>query len=173
MDSPNCPKSAVGQDGQVGQWITMDSPNCPKSAVGQDGQVGQWIPMDSPNCPTCMVQWGGPRWDCGFQWSVPPVLRVASFPGTQWDKIDRWDVVGPVVHCIWWALVGQWIPMVGPTCPTWYSDSGFLSLEKIFCKVSTAYLFQQSRLSKQGETGTSHLSSTARGTNPVQAGDGV
>ena len=129
VDSPDCPKSAVGQDGQVGQWIPMDSPDCPKSAVGQDGQVGQWIPMDSPNCPKSavgqdgqvgyggpggtvdsngqshvsnMVQWGGPRWDCGFQWSVPPVQH-----GT-----------------VGWAQVGLWIPMVSPTCPTWTSGVG-------------------------------------------------
>ena len=33
----------------------------------------------------------------------------------QWDRTDS---------RIWWARVGQWIPMDSPTYPTWYSGIG-------------------------------------------------
>ena len=79
---------------QVGQWIPMVSPTCPTwySGVGPGGTVDS----NGQSHLYYMVQWGGPRWDSGFQWSVPPVLH-----GT-----------------VGWAQVGQWIPMVSPTCTT-------------------------------------------------------
>ena len=43
--------------------------------------MGQWIPMDSPTYPTwysgigLTIGFGGPEWDSGFPWTVPPVLH--------------------------------------------------------------------------------------------------
>jgi len=44
-------------------------------------KMGQWIPMDGPTYPTWYsgigrtVRFGGPEWDSGFPWTVPPILH--------------------------------------------------------------------------------------------------
>jgi len=83
------------------QWDRTDSRIC-------WARVGQCIPMDSPTYPTWYsgigqtVGFVGPEWDSGFPWQSHLSYMV------QWDRTDSG---------IWWATVGQWIPMDSPTCP--------------------------------------------------------
>ena len=58
-----------------------------------------------------MVQWdrrtvgfGGPEWDSGFPWTVPPyptwysgIGRTIGFGGLQWDSGFPWTVP-PILH---------------------------------------------------------------------------